>query len=167
MSDKPRYLSMKTYSKETKDSPKSKDDTLYGLLAAYKAFTTYFRILINDTNNNLILQVTANPKKWQKPDNEYFKDFRLLKRSEIGTIKLSVKYLNPENLINEFGPILGLKIPEGEVKIINDLNSNGVYTLEINSKYLQEIISTIDKIIDYSPEKKYELIEKTLSKNSA
>jgi hypothetical protein len=149
--------------KENKENLKSKDDTLFGLLSVYKAHNTYFRILLNEVSNNLKLSITSNPKKWQKLGEETIKDYRLIKRSEIGTEKLFVKYLTPENLIDQLGPMLGLKLPEGEVKIINNLDSNGVYSLELNSQYLQEIISIIEKIIDFPPEKKYEIIEKSLS----
>jgi len=155
---------MKSPLKEKKDNIKTEDDTLFGLLSAYKIYNTYFRILINISNTILILQITSNPKKWPKIGEDKYADFRLCKRSEIGMIKLSVKYLSPDHLIDYLGPALGLKIPESDISIINNIESDDLYSLETKYIYLQEIIYLITKIIELSPEKKYEIIEKFLSK---
>jgi hypothetical protein len=157
---------MRSPVKEKNDNLKNKDDTLFGLLSSYKAHNTYFRILISEVGNNLILQITSNPKKWQKSVEDTTKEYRLLKRSEIGIEKLFIKYLSPENLIDQFGPMFGLKLHEGEFKITNNLDSDGVYSIELKLQYLPDIISTIEKIIDLTPEKKYELIEKYLSRDA-
>ncbi len=141
------------------------DDTLFGLLSVYKAYSTYFRILISE-ENNIILQITSNPKKWPKIGEKKIEGYRLLKRSEIGAVKLFVKYLAPKHLLDQFGPILGMKIPEHEVKINDSLDSDGVYSLEIKSKFMHETISIIERIVDLSPQKKYELLEKSLSKDT-
>jgi hypothetical protein len=151
--------------KDKTESIKSEDDTLFGLLSAHKAYNTYFRILINEENNNLLLQITGNPKKWPAPADDRYKDYRQLKRSELGTTKLSVKYLSPEHLIEQLGPDLGIKVPANDVSIANNLDADGFYSLELKSKYLQEIIQVIEKIIELSPERKYELLEKSFSKN--
>lgn len=156
---------MKLQSKERIDNIKSDDDTLFGLLSISKIYNTYFRILINEENTNLLLQLTGNPKKWPKISEERYKGFRTLKRSELGMIKLSVKYLSPEHLIEQLGSMLGIKAPENEISISNNLDIDGFYSLELKSKYLPDIISAIQKIIDLSPEKKYELLEKSFSKN--
>lgn len=157
---------MKLQSKNIADNIKTKDDTLFGLLSLYKKFNTYFRILTNADNSNLLFQITGNPKKWPKADEIGYKGYRPLKRSELGIIKLSVKYLLPEHLIEQLGTLLGIKVPENEVSITNNLDTDGYYTMEIKAKYLPDIKSTIEKIIDLSPEKKYELLEKCFSKNS-
>ena len=80
-------------------------------------------------------------------------------------IKLSVKYLSPEHLIEQLGSTLSIKAPENEISISNNLDIDGFYSLELKSKYLPDIISAIQKIIDLSPEKKYEILEKSFSKN--
>ncbi|MFH0977277.1 MAG: hypothetical protein V1874_15970 [Spirochaetota bacterium] len=155
---------MKSQLVEKNDTIKE-DDTLFGLLSIYKIFNTYFRILFNENSKNLILEITGNPKKWPKMTEDKYQGYRLLKRSELGLIKLSVKYISPEHLINQLGSLLGLKIPENEVIISNNLLINGFYSIELKSKYLKDIISVIDKIIDLTPAKKYELLEKCLSED--
>ena len=157
---------MKSPLKDKKENIKAEDDTLYGLLSMNKIYNTYFRILINQDNNDIVLQITDNPKKWPQIEKGEYKGYKLLKRSEIGLIKLSVKYLAPEHLIKQLGPLLGLKLPEEDVKILNNLNNEGFYSIETKIKYLQELISSINKIIDLTPKKKYELIEKSLSKDT-
>ena len=156
---------MKSPIKDKKDIKKTEDDTLFGLLSMYKVYNTYFRILI-DENNNIALQITDNPKKWPNIKNGRYKGYRMLKKSEIGIIKLFVKYISPVHLIDQLGPLLGVKLQEDEVFIFNNLENNGYYSLETKSEYLQYIISAIVKIIDLTPQKKYELLEKCLSKGN-
>lgn len=156
---------MRSKVKDKTEIKKTEDDTLFGLLSVYKAFNTYFRILINDENKNLLLQITGNPKKWPSVGDDRYKDYRLLKRSELGTTKLSVKYLSPEHLIEQLGPVLGIKVPINDISISNNLDVDGFYSLELKAKYIQEIIQVIEKIIELSPERKYELLEKSFSKN--
>jgi hypothetical protein len=156
---------VKSQLKDKTENIKNEDETLFGLLSIYKIYNTYFRILINDENNNLLLQITGNPKKWPVIGDDRYKGYRQLKRSELGITKLSVKYLSPEHLIEQLGAILGIKVPINEISIFNNLDVDGFYSLELKSKYLQDIIPVIEKIIDLSPEKKYELLEKSFSKN--
>jgi hypothetical protein len=148
-----------------KNNDIKEDDTLFGLLSIYKIFNTYFRIWLNEKSDILILEITGNPKKWPKIENDKYKDFRLLKRSDLGMIKLSVKYISPEHLINQLGSLLGLKIPDDEIIISNNLSTEGFYSIELKSKYLPEIVLTIEKIINLTPTKKYELLEKSLTKD--
>jgi hypothetical protein len=154
---------VKLQSKDKIETIKNEDDTLFGLLSIYKIYNTYFRILLNEENNNLLFQITGNPKKWPKIEEKYA-NYRQLKRSEIGMIKLSVKYLLPEHLIEQLGTLLGIKVPENEVSLSNNLDTDGFYSMEIKSKYLPEIISALEKILNLSPERKYEILEKSFSK---
>ena len=154
---------MKLQPKEKIKPPKSEDDTLFGLLSSYKIYNTYFRILKNEQSDSLIAQITSNPKKWPKIEGDRYNGFRQLKRSELDIIKLSVKYLLPEHLLAQLGPTIGINITENEAAISNSLDTDGYYSIETNSKYLPNIISAIEKIIELSPEKKYELLEKYFS----
>jgi hypothetical protein len=156
---------MKSQLKDKTEKIKSEDETLFGLLSVYKIYNTYFRILINEEISNLLLQITGNPKKWPMIVDDRYKGYRQLKRSELGIAKLSVKFLSPEHLIEQLGAVLGIKVPLNEVSISNNLDVDGFYSLELKLKYLQDIIAVIEKIIDLSPEKKYELLEKSFSKN--
>jgi hypothetical protein len=156
---------MKSPLKDKKETAKTEDDTLYGLLSMYKVFNTYFRILRNKENDTIALQITDNPKKWPRLDDNRYKGYKLLKRAEIGMIKLSLKYLSPEHLIEQFGPVIGLKVPQEEFTITDSLKNEGFYSIETNSKYLPEIISLVNKTVELTPKRKYELIEKCLSKD--
>ncbi|MBN2039267.1 MAG: hypothetical protein JW864_04460 [Spirochaetes bacterium] len=156
---------MKSPQKEKKDNIKTEDDTLYGLLSMYKIYNTYFRILINPDNDHIALQITDNPGKWPIIGEGQYKGYKLLKRSEVGLIKLSVKYLSPEHLISQLGPLLGAKLSDDDITILNYLDSEGYYSIEANSSFLQEFINLINKIIEFTPKKKYEIIEKSLSED--
>ncbi len=156
---------MKPKLKEKTENIKGADDTLFGLLSVYKLYNTYFRILMNEENSSLLLQITGNPKKWPAIGDERYKGYRQLKRAEMDTTKLSVKYLSPEHLIEQLGPVLGIKVPANDASISNNLDADGFYSIEIKSKYLQEIIQVLEKIIDLSPERKYEILEKSFSKS--
>ncbi len=156
---------MKSPLKDKRDTTKIEDDTLYGLLSMYKVYNTYFRILQNKENEKLTLQMTDNPKKWPKLTDDKYKGYKLLKRAEIGIIKLSVKYLCPEHLIEQFGADIGLKLPEDETTITDELKTGGYYTIETNAKHLAAIVALLNKLIELTPKKKYELIEKSLSKD--
>jgi len=158
---------MKTPFKKEKGNKRIKDDTLWGLLSPYKANHTYFRILICEGNDSIVVQITGNPKNWQdKTLEERYKDCRQLKRSEIDTLKLSTKYLLPEHLIKQIGPALGMKLPADEVTIIDNIDKEGCFIIETSLKFMPDVVQNIKKIINLSPQKKYELLEKYLAENT-
>ena len=154
---------MKTGVKKEKQNKKTEDDSLFGLLSSYKSCNTYFRILVNDKDERIVVQITDNPKKWMLIDENRYKDYRVLKRSDIGTLKLSVKYLSPIHLIDQIGPMLGIKLPEENVLTINQIDNEGYFILETKIEFMPEIIQSINKIINFSPQKKYEILEKSLA----
>ena len=45
------------------------DDSLFGLLAAYKIYNTYFRILSNEEKKIVILHMTENPEIFSRNRN--------------------------------------------------------------------------------------------------
>ncbi len=157
---------MKAAIKKEKSGKKLEDDTLFGLLSSYKSCNTYFRILNNEKNDCIAVQITDNPKKWLLIQDERYNEYRILKRSDIGTVKLSVKYLSPVHLIEQMGPMLGMKLPEDRVNIINHIDDDGYFILETEAEFLPEIRQCINKIINISPQKKYEILEKSLAKDS-
>lgn len=145
---------------------KVEDDSLWGLLSPYKSYSTYIRILINEEKKAIVIQITDNPRNWLQPKDEKYLDYRQLKRSEIGTLRFSIKYLSPEHLIGQLGPVIGMKLPPGKYSIIDSIDKNGCYSIETNSNYMPEIIQNIKKIINLSPQKKYEILEKYFADNS-
>ena len=145
---------------------KIEDDSLWGLLSPYKSNCSYLRILICEEKDSIVIQITDNPKNWLQPQDENYIDYRQLKRSEIGALKFSIKYLSPEHLVSQLGPVLGIKLPPDKYSIINGIDKNGCYTIETESKYIPEVIQNIKKIINLSPQRKYEILEKYFADNS-
>ncbi|HEY1405531.1 MAG TPA: hypothetical protein VF857_02880, partial [Spirochaetota bacterium] len=89
---------MKITSKKVRE--REPDDSLFGLLAAYKASNTYFRIMVNEKRKQAIFQMTDNPRYFLTIEgNEKLEGFHALKRSEMSITKLSVKYLSPEHVL--------------------------------------------------------------------
>lgn len=141
------------------------DDSLFGLLAAYKTYVTYIRILISDEEKKVIVQVTANPVNWIKNPDENYKNFRVMRRLEIGAVKLSIKYILPEHIIKIIGPALGIDIPLNSMDIKNSMDQNGILTLEAPLKYKAKILHSINRLIKSSPQKKYEILEKCMAES--
>jgi hypothetical protein len=146
-----------------KKEPVNRDDSLFGLLASYKQFITYFRLLINEKAELISVQMTANPKNWNAIDAELFAEYRPMRRLELGCSKLSVKYLPPEIIIRVMGPMLGIKVPSEKASVENRLDDKGYFLLEIPVKYKDNIIEGISRILSFTPQKKYELLEKSLT----
>lgn len=152
--------------KDKKDNKNTVDDTLFGLLSVYKAYNTYFRILVSEEIDSLIILLTDNPGKWGLIHVENHDKYRILKRSDIGTNKLLVKYLAPEHIINQIGPTLGIKLPPENVKITDNIKNEGYFILETGFEFITEVKQNIKKIIELPPKKKYEILEKSLLHNS-
>lgn len=149
--------------------PLEKDDSLFGLLSQHKAHISYLRIMLNEEDNKLSFQLSDNPARWINLDPQKYAGFRMLKRSEVGVVKFSVKYVSPQNLLSHFTPTFGIKFPTGKAEITNQLENTdkGFFTLDCSSKYLESIVLAMRKIISMTPQKKYEIIETFLSANPA
>ncbi len=140
-----------------------KDDSLYGLLSSYKSNCTYVQILVSEADDSVVAQLTDNPKNFQAIPPEKFRNYRILRRLEIGTPRIFLKYLVPKNLEAVMGPMLELNIPADKVIITDSFKKDGIYSIETTLKYKLKIIQGIRKILNMNPQKKYEILEKYLS----
>ena len=143
---------------------RKKDDSLFGLLSSYKSNVTYMRILISEELKKIEIQMTDNPKNWETLSTEAYKKYRVLRRLEAGLDKLSVKYIKPDHLVSVMGDTLNIKIPSEKIFVKDKLDSKGLYHITTQLKYKNKIIQGVRKIINLSPQKKYEIIEKSLVK---
>ncbi len=153
---------MKITKKKQRDDRRDEDDSLFGLLSSYKTLVTYFKVLTSDEDNKVVVQITDNPKTFSLIQEKY-ENYQEMRRLEIGTTKLSVKYLSPEYLIKYMGPMLGMKLNSKQVTVINNLDKDGYFILEISLKFLPIVLQTIKRIINLTPQKKYEMLEKCLA----
>lgn len=151
---------MKIASKKVRE--REPDDSLFGLLAAYKAVNTYLRVMVNEKKKQIIFMMTANPKYFPVIDgNADLEGFRMLKRAELNITKLSVKYLAPQHILEYAGDTIGLKLTTRSGRIVNSLRESGkLFLLETSMSQLSTLAATIKKIVALSPQKKYEIIEK-------
>ena len=147
-------------SKKLREAKKTGDDSLFGLLSSYKIYNTYFRILVSEADERIVVQVTGNPKHWDKIPVEKYAHYNCLRRLEMDLPRLIIKYISPEHLIVFYGSILGSRIPSNKTTIINNLDNDGYFILETSIKYRQTVIQGIRKLINLSPQKKYEILEK-------
>ena len=108
---------MRLQLKKHKDDRKLEDDSLFGLLSSYKSNVTYFKILISEDDNKIAVQITDNPKKWALIPEDRYTHYKELRRLEIETTRLSVKYLAPKHLIQYYGTILGMKLVSKDLLI--------------------------------------------------
>ena len=139
------------------------DEDLFGLLSPYKSDITYVKILVSEEDKIISVHLTDNPKNWMYVDKEKYEKYIELKRLEIGTHKLSVKYIKPLHLINIWGEQLNFKIPSNRITVNNKIDEYGYFILETSLKYKKKILLGINKIISLKPQKKYEFIEKYLA----
>ncbi len=146
-----------------KNATRVKDDSLYGLLSSYKSNCTYIRVLVSEEDDSVVLQLTNNPKNFNAEISEKYGNYRVLRRLEIGTQKQFLKYVIPDNLIEVLGPMLDLNIPPEKVVITDSVKKNGIYTIETGIRYRLKMIQGARKILNMSPQKRYEVIEKYLS----
>jgi hypothetical protein len=157
---------MKTLFKRIVDNKKAEDDNLFGLLSSYKSYNTYLSLYASEKDDSLLLFITDNPKRWSYMLDEKYKNFHLLKRLEMDVPKMSIKYLLPEHLIKSLGPLLGMKLPSNKATIVNNISHNGYFIMQTALKYLPDVVQEVKKIINMSPQKKYEILEKCLAENA-
>jgi hypothetical protein len=90
-----------------------------------------------------------------------------MKRVELNVNRFSLKYLSPAHVLDFTGPHFGLlKVPAKRVSMENLLADpvGGYYILEVPDRFLPQFEATIKKILALSPQKKYEIIEKSLER---
>ena len=85
------------------------------------------RVLVSEEDDSIILQMTGNPKNFNALSRKNTKNYRVLRRLEIGAPKKFLKYVVPENLIAVLGPMLELNIPPEKVVITDSMKKDGIY----------------------------------------
>ncbi len=148
-----------------KKAPHDGDDTLFGLLAMFKANATYIRLLKSEEESLISLQLTGNPGNWKSIPEDKYESFKKLRRIEVGVTKLMIKYISPEHIVSIMGPLLGIKLPLDKMVVINSLEENGIYIIEAPLKYKSRIILGVKKLLNLSPQKKYEILEKCIAQD--
>ncbi len=139
----------------------SEDDSLFGLLASYKNLYSYIQVL--ESQEDIIAIIIAkNPSSFDELIKTKYQQYKSVRRIKMGVSRLFIKYISPEYIIKFYGPLLGLKIPENKVHIINNLE-NGYFILEVPAHYKEQVVQCIKRIITLTPQKKYEIIEKSLA----
>ncbi|MCP4134800.1 MAG: hypothetical protein GY754_27750 [bacterium] len=146
-----------------KDNKHKKDDSLFGLLSSYKFNNTYFRILVSEDDEMLSLQLTDNPGSWKQIEESAYKKFKILRRLEIGCTKLSIKYINPRQLIMIKGESLGASLPSTKTEIIDHIEDLGFYIINTPLKYKKKVFTVVNNLLKLTPQKKYEIIEKCIA----
>ena len=154
---------MKIATKKIKE--RDPDDSLFGLLTAYKTNSTYVRVLLNEETKKIVFQMTDNPRFFPSTQGEAWEDFRPIKRSEMNVNRLFIKYLSPEHVVDFAGPSLGLKLTPRTGRIQNLLADRSVrcFQLEIPQRLLPALVLSIRRLVSLTPQKKYEIIEKYLA----
>ena len=139
-----------------------KDDSLFGLLSAYKSQVTFIRVLESESEKKVVLQLSDNPGKWPVLSTGKLESYHQLRRLELNIDKLSTKYIYPDHLVKILGPLLGIKVPVEQVGIENNLVADGVFSLHFPAKYKKKVLQGVKKLITMTPQKKYEILEKCI-----
>lgn len=140
-----------------------KDDSLFGLLASYKANNTYLNVMSDEESQTVAVVISRSPVNWSKFDDVEYGTFRSMRRLELGVERLFVKYILPEQLIRILGPAIGISLPAARIEIDDRLDDRGYYVIKTGSRNLLRVISGVKKIITLTPQKKYEILEKCIA----
>lgn len=65
-------------------------------------------------------------------------------------------------MLRSLGPFFGLKLPADSVAVADQLDDKGIYCISAHIKYKFRILQGVRKIINLKPQKKYELLEKSI-----
>lgn len=161
------YNVKSTFKKKYIHDTKEENENLSGLLSSYKKYNCYLRIMYNEELKRVSLQMTENPKYWKNIPEEKYSDYTRMKRVKLQVRTLSVKYIAPEHIVNYLGPTLGIDMALRNVDINDYLESEEKYfAIDTPQKYLSEMIVTLKKIINLTPQLKYEMIVKYFSMRS-
>ncbi len=140
-----------------------RDDSLFGLLLSYKHYNTYIRVFINEAESAVVVILTGNPKFWANLPSEIKTEYRSMKRLEIDTGKMFIKYILPEHLIKTAGVSAGINLSSDKLEVENSLDDKGFYLIKASTRHLNRILSGVKKLLNLSPQKKYEILEKCIS----
>jgi hypothetical protein len=149
--------------KKFKNEHIHKDDSLFGLLLSYKHNYTYLRVFINEVDASVAVVLTGNPKSWDYLPPEISVLYRSMKRLEINTDKMFIKYILPEHLIKTAGVSAGINLSADKIEVENRLDDKGYYLIKTSTRYLNRVLSGVKKLLNLSPQKKYEILEKCIS----
>ncbi len=149
--------------KKIKNEHIHKDDSLFGLLLSYKHYNTYIRVFINEEEALVAVVFTGNPKSWGNLPPEISVHYRSMKRLEINTEKMFIKYILPEHLVKTAGVSAGINLSADKLDVENRLEDNGYYLIKTSTRYLNKVLSGVKKLLNLSPQKKYEILEKCIS----
>ena len=149
--------------KKIKSEQIHRDDSLFGLLLSYKLNNTYIKVLLNEVESSVLVILTSNPKYWANIPKEITANYRNMKRLEIGSDKLFIKYIKPEHLIKIAGPSAGINLSSDKLEVVNRLDESGYYIISTSTRYLNRVLSGVKKLINLSAQKKYEILEKCIS----
>jgi hypothetical protein len=152
-------------SAKVKKEPVLKDDSLFGLLSPYKSYNTYLRILADEDMSELVVVITRNPGFWKNIPAEQFGKFKPLKRLDIGTNRLFVKYILPEHLIKVYGPAAGIKIASDKITVEDMLSDRGLYIIRTSSKNSHKVFNWVKRTVNLTPQRKYEIHEICIAEN--
>jgi hypothetical protein len=139
-----------------------KDDTLFGLLLSYKHYNTYIRVFINETEAAVAVILTGNPRFWANLPPEFKAGYHSMKRLEIGAEKMFIKYILPEQLVKTAGVSAGINLSSDKIEFENRLDEQGYYLIKTSTRYLNRVLSGVKKLLNLSPQKKYEILEKCI-----
>lgn len=148
--------------KKGKSDNTVKDDSLFGLLSSYKQFNTYVRVMIDDDRAMAAVVLTANPRFWRNLPDEIYSTYRSMKRLELGVDKLSVKYIQPQHLVKTLGPSAGINLSSDKYELDDSLAEMGYYAIRVPQRHMAKLLSGVKKMINLSPQKKYEILEKSM-----
>lgn len=140
-----------------------KDDSLFGLLASYKANNTYVSVLSDEESQTVAVVISRSPVIWSKVEDSEYRGYRQMRRLELGVDRLFVKYVLPEQLIRIWGVSAGINIPVNRIEIDDRIEDMGYYVIKTGIRYLPRVVSGVKKIINMTPQKKYEILEKCIA----
>ena len=139
-----------------------KDDSLFGLLSSYKQFNTYVKVLVDEERASAAVVLSDNPRFWKNLPAEEYSSYRNMKRLELGVEKLSIKYILPQHLIKTMGPSAGINLSSDKYELDDSLAEKGYYIIRVPQKHFVKVLSGVKKMINLSPQKKYEILEKSM-----
>lgn len=148
--------------KKGKSDNSVKDDSLFGLLSSYKQFNTYVKVLIDEEKAAAAVVLSANPRFWKNLPAEEYSSYRNMKRLELGVEKLSIKYILPQHLVKTLGPSAGINLSSDKYELDDSLAEKGYYVIKVPQKFFVKVLSGVKKMINLSPQKKYEILEKSM-----
>ena len=140
-----------------------RDDSLFGLLLSYKHYNTYVRVFLSEAESSVAVVLTGNPRFWTNLPPEISTLYHGMKRLEIGSEKMFIKYILPEHLIKTAGVSAGINLSADKIDVDNSLEEKGYYLIKTSTRYLNRVLTGVKRLLNLSPQKKYEILEKCIS----